>query len=595
MNCWIYTYCWQPDRPLSNSERAKYRGGFNVHSEVDADYRPLRNRDNDYLRDRSVQLQRELHRHHRRQRAGRRHPGQPGTDPGSHQGASRPDRHRHRRVPQADDGHRPRACSRRRAQGRRRSRHRYAVRSGGWIAAPDKDLADGHDRALRPSTAATSATSTDWVTDAQQGRQRIPDAERPRHADGRAAAPLLDAGAALRGAARARRATEEDQASWARTCWPSATDRRTRRHRRAALPASRRQSLLRPQRGVRPALRLPRLEVRRRRQLRRPADLAAGVRPTRTRSSCWPIRCANGPTSSGSTWARASTMPELPQLELGLVPAGASLRLQEVAGLQLGAEPRGRDRHRALLVPARHPDQGRGHASSRSCARPRRSAQARRLHDRIRWVMDDPRPQVPDPEPRRRPGHRRRAQDRQRPTSTGASRSISMPNHALVPVAFPGEVYHGQCWVPVDDTNCWIYTYSWLPDRPLTNSEREKYADGPQPPRRGRRALRADAQHPQRLHDRPRAAEDAELHRHQRRVASRTPRSRTARAPIQDRTREHLGPTDVGIVEFRKLVMAAARALQQRRRAASCRRGASAMPCAPAAGSPRRRRISRRS
>jgi nitrite reductase/ring-hydroxylating ferredoxin subunit len=42
----------------------------------------------------------------------------------------------------------------------------------------------------------------------------------------------------------------------------------------------------------------------------------------------------------------------------------------------------------------------------------------------------------------------------------------------------PGDVYHGQCWVPVDDVNCWIYTYSWLPDRPFTNSEREKYANG---------------------------------------------------------------------------------------------------------------------
>ena len=37
----------------------------------------------------------------------------------------------------------------------------------------------------------------------------------------------------------------------------------------------------------------------------------------------------------------------------------ASLRLQEVAGLQLGAEPRRRDRHRALLVPAQGADQGR--------------------------------------------------------------------------------------------------------------------------------------------------------------------------------------------------------------------------------------------
>ncbi len=53
---------------------------------------------------------------------------------------------------------------------------------------------------------------------------------------------------------------------------------------------------------------------------------------------------------------------------------GPSLRLQEMAGLQLGAEPRRRDRHRALLLPARDPDQGRGGAGSTSCARPRRSA-----------------------------------------------------------------------------------------------------------------------------------------------------------------------------------------------------------------------------
>ena len=32
---------------------------------------------------------------------------------------------------------------------------------------------------------------------------------------------------------------------------------------------------------------------------------------------------------------------------------------------------------------------------------------------------------------------------------------------------------------------------------------------------------------------------------------------------IADRTREHLGPTDLGIMHFRKLVMDCARALQQ--------------------------------
>ena len=36
-----------------------------------------------------------------------------------------------------------------------------------------------------------------------------------------------------------------------------------------------------------------------------------------------------------------------------------------------------------------------------------------------------------------------------------------------------------------------------------------------------------------------------------------------SQGPIADRTREHLGPTDLGIMHFRKLVMDAARALQK--------------------------------
>ena len=70
-------------------------------------------------------------------------------------------------------------------------------------------------------------------------------------------------------------------------------------------------------------------------------------------------------------------MPELPQLELGLVPAAQPLRLQEMAGLQLGAEPRGRHRHRALLVPAQRSRPRTRRPSSRSSAAPRRSAPAR--------------------------------------------------------------------------------------------------------------------------------------------------------------------------------------------------------------------------
>ena len=64
--------------------------------------------------------------------------------------------------------------------------------------------------------------------------------------------------------------------------------------------------------------------------------------------------------------------------------------------------------------------------------------------------------------------------------------------------------------------------------------------------------------------------------------------------PIQDRTREHLGPTDVGVVEFRKLLMGAARALGRRPGAEGGASAPAAMPCAPAARSPRRTRISPR-
>ena len=140
-NCWIYTYSWRPDRAFTNSERTQFAGGFGVHAEVDDDYVPLRNTRNDYLIDRAEAEDHELHRHHRRLRAGRRHPGQPGPDPGPHARASRPDRPRHRRVPQAGHGRGARPADSGEAPKAAQAAKHYAVRSGGWIAAPDKDLA----------------------------------------------------------------------------------------------------------------------------------------------------------------------------------------------------------------------------------------------------------------------------------------------------------------------------------------------------------------------------------------------------------------------------------------------------------------------
>jgi phthalate 4,5-dioxygenase oxygenase subunit len=54
-NCWIYTYAWNPERPIDELERAKFRAGHGVIGEVGSDYRGLRNRSNEYLLDRETQ------------------------------------------------------------------------------------------------------------------------------------------------------------------------------------------------------------------------------------------------------------------------------------------------------------------------------------------------------------------------------------------------------------------------------------------------------------------------------------------------------------------------------------------------------------
>ena len=98
---------------------------------------------------------------------------------------------------------------------------------------------------------------------------------RPRHADGRAPAALLDAGPALERAAGERlRAGEGAPARRG----PDRVSRHAGRGRaaRGELLAPRRLAVLRRQRGVRAPLLVPRLEIRRHRALRRHAERAGG-------------------------------------------------------------------------------------------------------------------------------------------------------------------------------------------------------------------------------------------------------------------------------------------------------------------------------
>jgi phthalate 4,5-dioxygenase oxygenase subunit len=55
-NCFVYTFDYHPVRPLTEAERQAMKDGLGVHSEnIPGTYRPVRNRDNDYLMDREAQ------------------------------------------------------------------------------------------------------------------------------------------------------------------------------------------------------------------------------------------------------------------------------------------------------------------------------------------------------------------------------------------------------------------------------------------------------------------------------------------------------------------------------------------------------------
>jgi phthalate 4,5-dioxygenase len=52
---WTFSMTWNPDRPHTPAELEEFARGEGIHTRVDAEYRPLRNRENNYQIDRQVQ------------------------------------------------------------------------------------------------------------------------------------------------------------------------------------------------------------------------------------------------------------------------------------------------------------------------------------------------------------------------------------------------------------------------------------------------------------------------------------------------------------------------------------------------------------
>jgi hypothetical protein len=125
----------------------------------------------------------------------------------------------------------------------------------------------------------------------------------------------------------------------------------------------------------------------------------------------------------------------------------------------------------------------------------------------------------------------------------------------------PGETYYGYTWVPIDDESCWIYVYAWHPDRPIPEGERARYEKGGY----GQFAALGEGFVPlaNRAND---FLIDRDAQKHAsftgvRGIAEQDALAQVSQGAIADRTREHLTPTDVAVVHFRRMMLQGAKAL----------------------------------
>jgi phenylpropionate dioxygenase-like ring-hydroxylating dioxygenase large terminal subunit len=274
------------------------------------------------------------------------------------------------------------------------------------------------------------------------------------------------------------------------------------------------------------------------------------------------IRIKSYPTqeAGGFIWAymgSAATPPALPKMEFTLLPAShvdVSKKWQDCNWVQCleGAIDTAHFSFLHMVVAKEEDDitQLMQHAAIGS-----QSVK----NDRIRWVKDDPMPKF-------------EIGEFPAGLTIGGARQADgdlywriaqflAPNHALVPSAFPGENYHGQTWVPVSDTSCWIYNYTWNPERPLTDEEREACRNGLTVHAKvDENYIPIRGPHNDYLIDR--VAQKNGSFTGIQGVSEQDAAIQNSQGPIVDRTREHLLATDIGIVKFRQYMLGCARALE---------------------------------
>ena len=255
-------------------------------------------------------------------------------------------------------------------------------------------------------------------------------------------------------------------------------------------------------------------------------------------------------------------MPErLPQLEFALLPPSqryVTKRLQQCNWAQSMEGALDTAHFSFLHMPA---------PSVASNANPEAAADERRL----RWLREDPLPQFTIVEHDvgfAIGGARKGDPDELYWRAT----QFMLPAHSVTPSAMPGETYYGYTWVPIDDESCWIYVYAWHPEGPIPADERARYVKGGY----GQFAELGPGYVPVRNRGNDYLIDRNEQKQRSftgvRGIAEQDAMAQDSQGRIADRSREHLSPTDVAIVRFRRLMLGEAKALREGKEPAAAQR-----------------------
>jgi phenylpropionate dioxygenase-like ring-hydroxylating dioxygenase large terminal subunit len=139
-----------------------------------------------------------------------------------------------------------------------------------------------------------------------------------------------------------------------------------------------------------------------------------------------------------------------------------------------------------------------------------------------------------------------------------------LPWYTMVPAS--GDLsLGGHAWIPIDDDNCWTWSFNWHPTRPLTDAEVSSMRAGSGIhaellPNSGYRTARnksndylidRELQHSQKSYTgiKGLSEQDAAI--------------QESMGPIVNRSREHLGSTDAAVIQMRRRLIAAVRDLEK--------------------------------